>query len=295
MLRLKLNALEIPLSQGLFSDGALRLKLQGSLPRVCESASIYVTHDRDPQNTYFEIAAVVDIVRSMNPRIKINLFMPYLPYARQDRRMEFADSFTLRLFTDNINRLELDSVLIFDSHSDVGTALLKNCVSVPQSSLIQSNPFRYELTKGEPIVVVAPDAGALKKVHGVQAALSIKDVVVLDKERDVTTGEIKGMRIVDSPFENLEGRRLVIFDDICDGGATFVGAAKALKEAGASSVELVVTHGIFGRGTDLLLNSGIDQIFTTDSVQMFQVEKSDKVHIFSCEHMALNLNYGRLL
>lgn len=293
MINLSVNALDVAIDTGKFSDGALRLKLSGVLPRHVESAIIRVTADTDPQNQFFEVACVVSVLRWINPRIRITLFMPYLPYARQDRRMVTNDAFTLKVYANQLNALELDSVLVFDAHSDVGPGLIENCVNIPQNRLLQVNPWHYGLTVGDDIVIVSPDAGALKKIHGIQKVIPNIGLVVLDKERNVETGEIVGMRIVDSTLQSLEDRRCVIFDDICDGGMTFIGAATALKKAGAKSVELVVTHGIFSKGYDHLLQNGVDKIYTTDSVEF--CEKPDyghpQIRIYSCDHLMRTLNY----
>lgn len=293
MINLSVNALDVAIDTGKFSDGALRLKLSGVLPRHVESAIIRVTADTDPQNQFFEVACVVSVLRWINPRIRITLFMPYLPYARQDRRMVANDAFTLKVYANQLNALELDSVLVFDAHSDVGPGLIENCVNIPQNRLLQVNPWHYGLTAGDDIVIVSPDAGALKKIHGIQKVIPNIGLVVLDKERNVETGEIVGMRIVDSTLQSLEDRRCVIFDDICDGGMTFIGAATALKKAGAKSVELVVTHGIFSKGYDHLLQNGVDKIYTTDSVAFCEKPHVDhpQVRIYNCDHLMRTLNY----
>ncbi|AVJ48165.1 ribose-phosphate pyrophosphokinase [Salmonella phage SE131] len=293
MINLSVNALDVAIDTGKFSDGALRLKLSGVLPRNVESAIIRVTADTDPQNQFFEVACVVSVLRWINPRIRITLFMPYLPYARQDRRMVANDAFTLKVYANQLNALELDSVLVFDAHSDVGPGLIENCVNIPQNRLLQVNPWHYGLTAGDDIVIVSPDAGALKKIHGIQKVIPNIGLVVLDKERNVETGEIVGMRIVDSTLQSLEDRRCVIFDDICDGGMTFIGAATALKKAGAKSVELVVTHGIFSKGYDHLLQNGVDKIYTTDSVAFCEKPHVDhpQVRIYNCDHLMRTLNY----
>jgi ribose-phosphate pyrophosphokinase len=91
------------------------------------------------------------------------------------------------------------------------------------------------------------------------------NVVYCNKKRDPETGKLDGFSIYDyDPNPNSNGTELLIVDDICDGGGTFVGLAKKLREAGAKKVHLFVTHGIFSKGVPL---EGIDTIYTTDSFQ----------------------------
>lgn len=72
------------------------------------------------------------------------------------------------------------------------------------------------------------------------------------------------MRILDDV--DLTDKTVMILDDICDGGRTFIEAVKHLREAGAKRVELYVTHGIFSKGVENLLDNGIDHIYTTNSL-----------------------------
>ena len=79
------------------------------------------------------------------------------------------------------------------------------------------------------------------------------------KERDLKTGALTNFK---TTTENLEGLTCFIIDDICDGGGTFAGTAKMLKQRGAVKVVLVVSHGIFSKGTSIEF---VDDIYTTDS------------------------------
>jgi ribose-phosphate pyrophosphokinase len=69
----------------------------------------------------------------------------------------------------------------------------------------------------------------------------------------LVTGELSG--------ESVTGKRVLIVDDICDGGATFIGLAAKLREAGATDVVLFVSHGIFSRGVRALTDAGISRVF----------------------------------
>jgi ribose-phosphate pyrophosphokinase len=89
------------------------------------------------------------------------------------------------------------------------------------------------------------------------------NTVFCSKKRDPLTGHLSGFEIKNyNPNPNADGQDLLIVDDICDGGGTFVGLAKELRKAGAKKVYLYVTHGIFSKGLPL---EGIDRVFTTDS------------------------------
>lgn len=84
----------------------------------------------------------------------------------------------------------------------------------------------------------------------------------MTKHRDVQSGQLTGFALLAG---DVRGRDVLIVDDLCDAGGTFIGAAQVLRQHGARSVSLYVTHGIFSKGVEHLLAQGIDNIYTTTS------------------------------
>jgi ribose-phosphate pyrophosphokinase len=115
--------------------------------------------------------------------------------------------------------------------------------------------------------IVSPDAGALKKIYKVAAALDHIDVVECMKQRDLHTGKLSGFKVFE---DDLSGRTCFIVDDICDGGGTFIGVAAELRKLGAAKIILLVSHGIFSKGYEL---AGIDAVYCTDSYKTISEEK----------------------
>ena len=208
------------------------------------------------------LAQLVDAVRHVTDVAVSHLQLAWLPWARQDRHMVAGDSFALKVFANQLNTLNFDKVFILDPHSDAAAAAINNCVAIPQETcLLQSETLRRAIAQGE-LMLVAPDAGALKKIHNVAKATGAKNYAILTKERDVASGNLTGFALVAG---EVAGKDLLIVDDLCDAGGTFIGSAQVLREAGARSVSLYVTHGIFSKGVENLLNNGIDAIYTTTS------------------------------
>lgn len=273
MIRVKINGVSVALNQVAFSDGAGSLNFVGTLPRNPVSSTIFAKADKSLPELFFEIAQAVNILRHLNNRIVIELQLPYMPYARQDRRMIRNDSFSLEVFADLLNSLNIDKVVSVDVHSDV-SHLVKRLHVISQEDIMSFSWVRNTLPYGD--VLVAPDAGSLKKIEKVASVLNPAGRVTMSKVRDTSTGRIVKSEIIDCSLSSLDGRDCIIVDDICDGGATFTQAAHALKEAGASKVSLWVTHGIFSRGITRLFSEGIDRIFTTDSLKNFTVPETFK-------------------
>ncbi|MFN0204154.1 MAG: phosphoribosyltransferase family protein [Bacteroidia bacterium] len=198
------------------------------------------------------------------------LYIPYLMGARFDRVMQSGDSFDLQVIAKMINSCGFEKVILYDVHSDVATALIRNSVNV-------SNRFLVETYTQKDAVLICPDAGAAKKIkHYFDWNANIVDVVYCIKSRDLSNGKIT-LKVLEP--EKCEGRNCVIIDDICDGGGTFLAIANQIK---AAHLTLIVTHGIFSKGVEILQQK-INQIITPNSTppdpsKGGESQQDDKAH-----------------
>jgi len=118
------------------------------------------------------------------------------------------------------------------------------------------------------MVVVSPDAGALKKIYSHVNFFKIPNLLIASKHRDVLTGDITHTEVpgLDNYKEKLD-MNFVIIDDICDGGRTFIEIAKVIKTKYIhANIYLIVTHGIFSKGLKPFIGL-FKQIFTTNSIR----------------------------
>lgn len=242
----------------------------------------------------FQIASIVDILRSVNAGIRIHLFLPYAPYARQDRRMDKYDAFSGKIYAGMINNLKLDRVTVLDAHSDVLPALIDNCVNIPQDFVLSSEKLHTSIS-GWADALVCPDAGAAKKAY--KAALTLgfdpNATIYMEKVRDTRDGSISSTKIASDP-STVMGAAVVIIDDIIDGGRTFTESAAALYDAGATHVGLFTTHGIFSRGVRDLTHAGIDKIWTTNSInsQYLSTASRNKIEIVDVNQIFQDYYHG---
>lgn len=179
----------------------------------------------------------------------VDLVMPYLPYARQDKHVANDVTFALRTFATMLNSLRFNRVRVIDAHSHWASYLIEGFEDDFKVSYVTK---AYDSCGAN--MVVFPDAGA-KERYG---AYNIGPSVYAEKKRDQSTGEITGLTI----YGKFKGKKLMIVDDLCDGGRTFIEIAKLLILGGAKKVHLYVTHGIFSKGLDVLTDAGIKRIFT---------------------------------
>lgn len=199
----------------------------------------------------FEIAQLKILLEAYGVK-DIYLRIDYLPFARQDHPVTNITTFALRSFATMLNALEFDHIVIEDPHSEIALALIRNSVAVyPTIEVLQAmNETRSSL-------MVFPDLGAQRKYSKIYKGY---ESINGEKTRDKWTGRITNYRL----NGECAGKRVMIVDDICDGGATFVLLAKELKDKGAEEVNLFVTHGIFSKGIRPLYDARIARIFTKE-------------------------------
>lgn len=195
----------------------------------------------------------------------VDVVIPYLPYARQDRICFTGEPFSLKVFADMINRCEFNSVTSFDVHSNVAELLINNFVNIKPDNFVK-DVIDYMFDKDVTLntsntILVSPDVGAFKKVESIAFNLGLKHLPCI-KTRD-SFGNISNIQTTVDMINN--HCKYLIVDDICDGGRTFASLAQFLTENGAYDIDLCVSHGIFSHGTDLLIKAGIKDIFNTDT------------------------------
>lgn len=240
------------IEQDHFSAGELKIKLFG-----CGKERMDIVWHYENDAELFTIMCIRDYYASH----KAILYIPYLPHARMDRVKNPEDVFTLRTFAHVINSMDFERVYVWDAHSNVGPALIDRCHDVNALTWIQEAITQLGYAK-ENICLFFPDEGAQKRYGGMfpdyKQAFGIKN-------RNWETGKIEGYMIIGE--DNVKDNHILIIDDICSYGNTFVKAAEALHEAGANGIDLYVTHceEAVVRG-DVFKCGLIDKVFTTDSL-----------------------------
>ena len=192
------------------------------------------------------------------------LYMPYLPYARQDKAVSNNSTFAKTVFIDMLFKAGIGKISALDAHS-----------AHAQVFSYSAKPYIAQAIENfKPEVLVFPDAGAFNRYGQMLDEYNLA-VLVLDKDRDQATGEIKALTIdVALSTANLVRQttekplKMLMVDDICDGGATFINAAKYLcsQYSNGCTLGLYVTHGIFSKGFEGLMKAGISEFFTTQSL-----------------------------
>jgi ribose-phosphate pyrophosphokinase len=239
---------------GKFPGGEIRVRIPADIPFMDEvriEAYLFSSDD------IMTLIMLTDALRRYNSGSvhKIRLTMPYVPYARQDRVCNEGEAFSIKAFASIINMLNFSSIVITDPHSDVTTALIDRCVVANQSSAMghHGELKTWYLAEEAPMYLVAPDAGSVKKIYQVAKDFpKFKGIIFAEKVRDVATGKILHTKVAELP-PDVADAKLLIVDDICDFGTTFVELSKVLRPH-CREINLFVTHGIFSGGKNRMLD-----------------------------------------
>ncbi len=194
----------------------------------------------------------------------ISLYMPYLPNARQDRVKNEEDVFTLKYFCQIINSLNFKWVHILDAHSSVGPALIDRVINESPRSVLLNVFTKLNIVEKidmDNFVAFYPDQGAMKRYSDLLDAPCAFGI----KNRTWEEGKIDSLEVITS--ESLEGKDILIIDDICSFGGTFYRSAKKLKELGANKIYLYITHceDSILKG-ELFKSDLIEKVYTTNSI-----------------------------
>jgi ribose-phosphate pyrophosphokinase len=192
--------------------------------------------------------------------------VPYLAYARKDRRTKERDPVTLRYVAQLFEAVRLDRMMVIDAHN---IAAFENAFRCPTDHLEAVPLFARHFAKSvdeHRITVASPDIGGSKRAQRLQELLARhtgRDIgfALLDKRR---SGGVVSGDLLAGP---VEGRRVVIIDDLISAGTTMVRAVEACRAAGAVSVHAVATHAVFVEGAErLLAQVGADELVITDTI-----------------------------
>lgn len=216
---------------------------------------IWVDARLQNSNDVMALVMTVDALKRAYPHVRdMGLFMPYVPYARQDRVCNSGESLSIAAFAALINSLGFNTVSILDPHSPVTPALINNCYATSQFVL-----FRDIKPSFRDVYIVAPDAGATKKCEEFAKRAGAAGVITCSKTRELSTGKITGLSC-EADVTNL---KLLVLDDICDGGRTFIELSDLFGNK-PHELQLAVTHGIFSKGVECVL-AKYDHVYTTNS------------------------------
>lgn len=273
----------VPIEFLQFSGGERHIQLQPELLNQLQ-ADTQIKASLQNSTDVMDYLLLENVLLQQSTRLSVEI--PYFPYARQDRVCAQGQAFSLDLITKLLNSNsekfagQRQKIVVWDCHSQVTLELLRKntsfqeVINIEPIQIIQQSETLMQILIADNTVLICPDAGAIQRTQAIANGINPQrqqaiDVIHCEKKRDPNTGKIS-TTAVNSP--DLTGKTAVITDDICDGGATFIGIAKQLRSLNCQNIILYVTHGIFSKGL-VVFDGLIDQIFASNSLPQSEVSK----------------------
>lgn len=272
-----------------FPDGQIYVEILDHLE--IDDSDIKFVFKPKSSNDFIALMQAVDIIDNLQQvRSHRILFMPYLMGARSDRRFNERSALSVMTYANIINSLGFDKVEILNPHSSVSTALIKN-LKVLDSSEQRIEVLNFLEEQTEILNILSPDKGASDKVlkiyHELNAIcknppeylmldypIRIGEFLECSKSR-AANGDITGVKLPQNISKKLEGD-IIIFDDICDGGRTFIVLAEEIRKTGfKGKLFLYIDHAIMSKGLQPLFEH-FEYVFTTDSTGRFSGGEHEK-------------------
>lgn len=253
------NTLSVPLQKVYlhhFPDGESLVRLPPSIPEhiiICRSLN-------QPNDKLIELMLCAKTARQLGAK-RITLVAPYLCYMRQDIANQAGEAVSQQIIGQMLAEL-FDDVITVDSHlhriSKLNQAIaIKNAISLTAADEIAS----FVKQKFDYAVLFGPDTESEQWVAAIANKVGF-DYAVANKVRQGDTQVIMTL-----PAFDFANKPVIIIDDMASTGRTITKATNLLQKAGATQVNVVVTHALFcGDAKEHILNSGVKQIWSTDSI-----------------------------
>ena len=252
-----------------FSDGEIAVSIQETV----RGSDVFVVQSTNApvNNNLMELLIMIDALKRASAG-RITAVMPYYGYARQDRKSRSRDPITAKLVADLITAAGADRVLTMDLHA----AQIQGFFNIPLDHLVGMPILAREFVKKEidDLVVVSPDLGSVTRARNFANYLDAP-IAIIDKRRPkANVSEI--MNIIGE----INGKNVVVIDDIIDTAGTLCNAANALKERGAKSVRACATHGVLsGPAIQRIQDSAIEELILLDTIQLPEEKHIDKIDV----------------
>ncbi|MEY4287969.1 MAG: hypothetical protein RLZZ30_57 [Bacteroidota bacterium] len=251
-----------------FSDG----EFQPSFEETVRGQDVFIVQSTmPPTENLFELLLLVDAARRASAR-KIITVIPYFGFARQDRKDKPRVAIGAKLVANMLMAAGVDRIMTMDLHADQ----IQGFFEVPVDHLYASTLFLGEIAKLDTsnLVVAAPDAGGAKRANSYAKSLNC-GLALCHKHRK-KPNEIAEMTVIG----DVDGKDVIIIDDMCDTAGTLTTAADLLIEKGAKSVRAFCTHAVLsGPAYERIENSKLTELIVTDTIP--QSRHSDKIRVIT--------------
>jgi ribose-phosphate pyrophosphokinase len=224
-----------------------------------------------PADNFLELLLMIDAVKRASA-LNVNVLIPYFGYARQDRKDKPRVAIAAKLIANLLSAAGADRIMTCDLHADQ----IQGFFDIPVDHLDGNYIFvPYLKSLGlDNIMFASPDVGGIKRARSF-AKFFGADLAVCDKYRK-EANKIDSMRLIGE----VEGKDVILIDDLVDTAGTICKAAALLKEKGASTVRAICTHPVLsGNAYENIDNSVLEELVVSDTIPLKQ--KSPKIKVLT--------------
>ena len=257
-----------------FSDGEFRVSIEET---VRGKEVVIVQSTFPPSDNLMELLMLIDAAKRASAK-RIVAVIPYFGFARQDRKDAPRVAIGAKLIANMLTAAGVDRVITMDLHADQ----IQGFFEVPVDHLYGSAVFLpyLEAMNTDNLLIATPDTGGTKRANAFAKYLGV-DMAICYKQRKVAN-QVASMRVIG----DVEGKDVVLVDDICDTAGTLTKAAGLMKEHGAASVRAVCTHPVLsGPAYERIADSALTELVVTDSIPLRDDKPTDKITVLGCSDL----------
>lgn len=275
------DCLGMPLGKsevGKFSDGETQVLINETV----RGNDVYVVQSTSsPANDHLmELLIMIDAFKRASAG-RVTAVIPYFGYARQDRKSRARDPITAKLVADIITRAGADRVLTMDLHAPQIQGFfdipVDHMVGMPILAPYFERQLREKPARKDRLVIMSPDLGSVNRCRTFAERLDVPLAIVDKRRPKPNASEI--MNIIGE----IEGKDVLLVDDMIDTAGTLCNAAEAVIQRGAKSVRATATHAIFsGPAIERLAASPLEEVVVLDTVLLPEKKRIDKIKVLTC-------------
>ena len=254
-----------------FADGECSI----SVSETVRGADVFIVQStcKPVNDNLMELLVMIDAMKRASAG-RVTAVIPYFGYARQDRKAKSRDPISAKLVANLLTKAGADRVLTMDLHANQIQGFFDSPVDNLLGAPLLANYYIDKFGKGnEDVMVVSPDVGSVARVRTFSHKLEV-NMAIVDKRRE-KANQSEVMNIIG----NVEGKTVILLDDMVDTAGSLCGAAKALMDiGGAKEIYACASHGVLsGPAISRLKESCIKEVVFLDTIPYMASEPCDKI------------------
>ncbi|MFA6358357.1 MAG: ribose-phosphate pyrophosphokinase [Candidatus Omnitrophota bacterium] len=257
---------------GRFSEGEIRVKINDNV----RGKDVFIIQPTCPptNDNLMELLIMIDALRRASA-LRITAVVPYFGYARQDRKDQPRVPITAKLVANLLTVAGANRILTMDLHA----GQIQGFFDIPVDHLFSVGVFVDHISKMnlKDLVAVSPDVGSIKMARAYAKRVA-SGLAIIDKRR-VSPEKAEAVHILGE----VEGKNVIIVDDLIATGSSLIEAVEALKKAGAKTIYAAITHGVLSGPAIQRIDQckGLEKLFISDSVTLSPEKINPKIQVLS--------------